>query len=448
MRVLLVSPNREQLPDPVFPLGLSYIAAALKKHGHELRVADLCFSEDTDREIRNAVAAFDPEVIGISLRNIDDVAWPKRHSHLNEYREVVESVRKYTTAPVVLGGSGFTIMPGRFMEYLRADYGIAGEGEKAFPELISRLEAVKGGKKPSLKIPGVIRPRARLRELDAVVPDRTCFDIAAYYRFGGMLNIQTKRGCPFRCIYCTYPVIDGKRVRMRSPASVADEVSGLTEKTGVSHFFFTDSIFNYPVSHAEAVCREIIKRRVNIRWSCYLNPAYMTGRLAELMLKAGCTGVEFGTDSLVDKTLMLMGKNFTFAQIKKASALCRRHGLRFCHFLFAGGPGDDNETVRTNLGRLDDINPDAAVIMAGIRIYPNTRLSEMAAADLGIRDIGLDPVFYLSKNIADIDSIAQEVSKRRRWVMPGYEINIYPRLQRKLREQGIKGSLWEELSKR
>jgi radical SAM superfamily enzyme YgiQ (UPF0313 family) len=447
MRVLLVSPNREQLPDPVFPLGLSYIAAALKKHGHALRVADLCFSEDTDREIRNAVAAFDPEVIGISLRNIDDVAWPKRHSHLNEYREVVESVRKYTTAPVVLGGSGFTIMPGHFMEYLRADYGIAGEGEKAFPQLISRLEAVKSGRKPSLKIPGVIRPRARLGELDAVVPDRTCFDIAATTASAECQHTD-KTGCPFRCIYCTYPFIDGKRVRMRSPASVAAEISGLNEDTGVSHFFFSDSIFNYPVSHAEAVCREIIKRRVSISWSCYLNPAYMTGRLAELMLKAGCTGVEFGVDSLVDKTLMLMGKNFTFAQIKKASAICRRHGLRFCHFLFAGGPGDDSETVRTNLGRLDDINPDAAVIMAGIRIYPNTRLSEMAHADLGIRDIGLEPVFYLSKNIVDIDSIAQEVSKRRHWVMPGYEINLYPRLQRKLRERGIKGSLWEELSKR
>lgn len=448
MKVLLVSPNRELLPDPVFPLGLSYIAAALKKHGHILHILDLCFSEDLECDIRKAIEDFRPEVIGISLRNIDDVAWPKKHSYLNEYREVIETIRKYSTAPVVLGGSGFQIMPEHFMEYLQADYGIAGEGEKAFPELLSKIEAGKSRRKPYPKILRIFRPRARLREMDSVVPDRSCFDTEAYYRFGGMLNIQTKRGCPFQCIYCTYPGLEGRKVRMRSAASVADELLKITAETGACHFFFSDSIFNYPVSHAEAVCREIIARRISVQWSCYGNPAYITDRLAELMAKAGCTGVEFGTDSLVDESLTRMGKNFTFSRIKKASEICRRQGLKFCHFLFAGAPGDDDETVRTNIKRLDEINPDAAVIMAGIRIFPGTRLSEMAREDLGITDIGLAPVFYLSNKITDINGISDEVSKRRRWIMPGYGINMYPRLQKRLRERGIKGSLWEELSKR
>ncbi len=440
MKVLLVSPNREHLPDPVFPLGLAYIAAAVKRSGHEVKVADLCFSDDIDRDIRESVNGFLPDIVGVSLRNIDDVAYPKKHSYLKEYRDAIEIIRKFTSAPVVLGGSGFTIMPEQFMKELHADYGIAGEGEKAFPELIENLQK---------SVRGIHSSRTKIKNIDDIMPDREILDCESYYRLGGMLNIQTKRGCPFRCIYCTYPMIEGRTVRIRSPLSVADEIEDVIEKTGVRHLFIVDSTFNYPVSHAMAVCDEIIKRRLDIKWSCYANPRHMTERLAGAMARAGCTGIEFGTDSLTDEGLSIMGKDFNYEKVKKASGICRKNGIKFCHFIFAGSPGDNEETVKTNIDRLDELNPDAAVIMAGIRIFPGTRLAEIAKEDLGISDIGLKPVFYMSKNVSKkIDGIAEFVSKRRNWVMPGYEINIYPRLQKRLRERGIKGSLWEELSKR
>lgn len=445
MRVLLVSPNREHVPDPVFPIGLAYIASAVMKHGHEVRTADLCFCNDIDRCIKETISSFSPEVIGISLRNIDDVSYPKKHSYLHEYVEAVDTVRKYSDAPVVLGGSGFTIMPELFMKHLKADFGITGEGEESFPELLRKLSA---GGRAAQSMPAVCSSPGRIQAVDDIVPDRTLFDSNAYYSLGGMLNIQTKRGCPFNCIYCTYPNIEGKKVRMRSPASVADELEQLTSMTGIVHFFIVDSIFNHPVEHAEAVCTEIIHRGLQIKWSCYANPACMTERLAGLMAKAGCTGVEFGTDSLVDDILNSLGKNFTFTDVKKASSYCREHGIKFCHFIFAGSPGDNEETVKNTMERLEEINPDAAVIMAGIRIFPGTRLAEMARHDLGISDIGLEPVFYISKNTPDTNSIAETVSGKRHWVMPGYEINLYPKLQKKLRQKGIKGALWEELSKR
>lgn len=481
MKVLLVSPNREHLPDPVFPLGLAYIAAAVKRSGHEVKVADLCFSDDIDRDIRESVNGFPPDIVGVSLRNIDDVAYPKKHSYLKEYRDAIEIIRKFTSAPVVLGGSGFTIMPEQFMKELHADYGIAGEGEKAFPELIERIglgnivedtrfvmsricfgasfleERFPTGGNDDLKVFSrrnnisrfIYSSRTRIKNIDDTLPERVSFDCESYYRLGGMLNIQTKRGCPFRCIYCTYPMIEGRTVRIRSPLSVADEIETIIENTGVRHLFIVDSTFNYPVSHAMAVCDEIIKRRLDIKWSCYANPRHMTERLAGAMAKAGCTGIEFGTDSLTDEGLSIMGKDFNYEKVKKASVICRKNGIKFCHFIFAGSPGDNEETVKTNIDRLDELNPDAAVIMAGIRIFPGTRLAEIAKEDLGISDIGLKPVFYMSKNVSKkIDSIAEIVSGNRNWVMPGYEINIYPRLQKRLRERGIKGSLWEELSKR
>ena len=439
MRVLLVSPNREHLPDPVFPLGLSYIASALKNHGHAVRAIDLCFSEDMDNDIRETINAFQPEVIGMSLRNVDDVCFPKQHSYLEEYQVTISSLRRYSSAPIVLGGSGFTIMPEAFMQELGADFGIVGEGEKAFPELLRRL----GDREEE-----IVRSPERLKDLDCVVPDRELFDSSAYYRLGGMLNLQTKRGCPFKCIYCTYPLVEGRTVRMRSPHSVADEIEQIIAATGARHLFFVDSIFNYPVSHAKAVCDEIIRRSLNIQWSCYANPAYMTEDLADAMVRAGCTAVEFGTDSLVDEMLRNMGKSFTFSKVRKASAICKKSGLKFCHFIFAGSPGDTDETINLTLARLEELEPDAAVIMAGIRIFPGTTLAEHARQDLGIADIGLTPVFYHSRTLTDYDKVAEAVSKKKNWIMPGYEINFHPRLQKKLREHGIKGSLWEGLGKR
>jgi len=463
MNVLLVSPNREHLPDPVFPLGLSYLASALREHDHNVRMLDLCFSEHMDSDIQKVITDFQPDVIGMSLRNIDDVCYPKQHSYLQEYKTTIGSLRRYSRAPIALGGSGFTIMPEAFMQELGADFGIIGEGEKAFPELLKKITSPAKSESKIAAASHVLPPfqggnewgkdriissRSRIKDLDRVLPDRELFDSSSYYRLGGMLNIQTKRGCPFKCIYCTYPKVEGKTVRMRSPQSVADEMEAIIANTGARHFFIVDSIFNYPVSHAKSVCDEIIRRRLDIQWSCYANPAHMTEELADAMVRAGCTGVEFGTDSLVDELLRNLGKSFTFNKVRKASDICRARGLKFCHFIFAGSPGDTDETIKMTLARLEEIAPDAAVIMAGIRIFPGTVLAEHARQDLGIADIGLKPVFYHSKKLVDYDEVAEAVSKKKNWIMPGYEINFYPRLQKKLREHGIKGSLWEGLGKR
>ena len=443
MRVLLISPNREHLPDPAFPLGLAYIAAALKRHGHLVHMLDLCFAADPEQAIAEDIAAFRPEIIGMSLRNIDDVAYPKKHSYLHDYRSAMAAVRRHTSAPVVLGGSGFTIMPAAFMRELGADFGIAGEGERAFPQLLKDLSSNRQTENGS-----IYTAKTRIGQLDRTFPDRSLFDNAAYYHLGGMLNIQTKRGCPFRCIYCTYPRVEGKRMRLRNPEAVADELEQIRDQTGARHFFIVDSIFNYPVAHAEAVCNEIIKRSLDISWSCYASPAYMTGKLADIMAHAGCTGIEFGADSLEDTVLKGLGKNFTVRNVQEASDICRSSGLKFCHFVFAGAPGDTDETIHATMERLEELQPDAAVVMTGIRIFPGTVLADRARHELGISEPGLDPIFYLSPQLGDYDSIREKISRRKNWIMPGYEINIHSRLQRKLREGGIKGPLWENLSKK
>ncbi len=450
MRVLLISPNRERLPDPVFPLGLSYVASALKEADCEVKALDLFFEDDIKKAITTTIEDFAPQLIGLSLRNIDDVSFPRSVSYIPLYREVIQHCRESSDAPIVAGGSGFTIMPAECMKALDIDYGVIGEGEGAMVLLVRHLKGETGLPDGIVAREGPLKPPSRSAQWQTIRPDRRLFNIKEYYNVGGMLNIQTKRGCPFGCIYCSYPKIEGRNVRVRSPEDVIDEMENIVKEHNIHHFFIVDSVFNYPRDYAIRFCRLMIERGLEVHWSCYATPGLMDGELIELMIKAGCEGVEFGTDSLDDPVLEALGKGFRYAQVKAVSEECKKAGLSFCHFVFIGSPGEDSESLEKTLERLCSLEADSSVIMAGIRIFPDTALAKRAEEELGIKDIGLEPVYYFSPRIiGDIDKIVDRISSEHPdWVFPGFEINFNERLQRLLRRAGKKGTLWSGISER
>ena len=446
MRVLLVSPNVESLPDPVFPIGLSYIAGALNDSQIEYQVLDLCFVQDYERAIQSALDSFQPDVAGLSLRNIDNVSYPNYVSYLSFYRQVVEAIRRRGQILVIVGGSGFSLMPEEILEYLGADFGIAGEGELSFVRLINQLKEENDLHQTSR--PRVIQShREIIADLDDLpIPDRSGFDNEMYLQRGGMGNIQTKRGCPFKCIYCSYPIIEGKEVRLRTPRLICDEIERLLEH-GIDNIFIVDSTFNHPVEHAQSVCKEITSRKLEISWSCYANPRFVTKELIDLMLSAGCTGVEFGSDAANETMLANLCKGFTVDDLRRASTICQQSGISFCHSLLLGGPGETMETVHQTLNTVVDMSPTAVICMIGIGVFPGTRLYHIALEE-GITDPEenfLKPVFYLSPAIEKeiLPFIKEFSSKQRTWIFPGLNINMSVALQKKLRRFGIKGPLWE-----
>jgi len=261
VRLLLVSANQERSPDPVAPLGLCYVATAAAEAGHEVRVLDLCFSDNVDADIRAAVAGHRPEAIGISLRNVDNCAYPDTVSYLTHYRRVVDDCRAVSAVPLILGGSAFTTMPGHYLPALAVPYGVVGEGEIAFVRLLERL----GARADPRDVGGVatwdagsgrvtVAPPVWLSSLDALGADRRWIDNRLYLERGGMGNLQTKRGCHYKCTFCAYPVIEGRGMRMRDPARIAAEVESLLDDHGVDQLFIVDSIFNAPRGYAERVC--------------------------------------------------------------------------------------------------------------------------------------------------------------------------------------------------
>ncbi len=161
-------------------------------------------------------------------------------------------------------------MPEAIIQYLSADGGMVGEGEEVFPKALMAL-AARGNDFPAKikRVGEFIVPHSGkpfrpvwIQDLDSLPPpDWDCLDLKKYFSQGGMGNLQTKRGGPFGCIYCTYPLIEGKKMRLRSPGRVAQEAEALIQR-GVENAFIVDNIFNYPETHAREVCRIFIEKRI------------------------------------------------------------------------------------------------------------------------------------------------------------------------------------------
>ena len=464
MDLLLISANRETFPDPVYPLGAAYVGDAARKAGHQVRTKDLMWEADPPRSLLEEIRRRPPEAVALSFRNLDNAAWPLTRNYLPSYRLLVRSLRKAlasTETPIILGGSAFSLLPDLLLEELDGDYGVTGEGEKSLPLLLEALEhgssldgipglvRRQGPGEPALLNPpffrtdpsaGMIRP----------APDRSLFDLPRYVRSGGMANIQTKRGCPFNCKYCTYPLLEGGTFRLRAAGEVADELEELVRKDKIRSFFIVDSVFNAPPEHAEAVCEEVLRRNLKVRWSCYVTPAGLTRNLLSIMKQAGCDGIELGTDSAEQGAMAGLGKSFSVSHLTETARWCRELSLPVCHTLLFGGPGETLRSVRETLRTVDDTAPTAVVAMAGIRVYPDTPMATLAESRglVKKRRDYLDPVFYIEPGLEEdlSETLLSFAKSRGNWVLPGISIPYKPITQKLIRRIGYKKPLWHLLA--
>lgn len=451
-RILLLNANRCAAPDPVFPLGLAHLSAALRAAGHECVWLDrLGDAARFDELLLNSRA----EYVCISLRNIDDVLIRKKQTFFNELASLTAQIRQALNCPVVLGGSGFSIFPATLLTAAEADFGVAGEGETALPALLSALEAGEDYE----KIPGLVFRRGHQVVVNPPAPaplpaaltesDRPARLVDFYQRSGSMLNLQTQRGCAFRCCYCTYPVIEGRRHRRRSAEAVAEEFAQL-EKTGAKYVFIVDSVFNSSARHVTEVCEALLRRDLHLPWGCFLRPQGLTPELMRLMARAGLAHIEFGSDSFCDTVLAAYGKDLLFDDILHSSELARGEKLDYCHFLIAGGPGETLDTLEEGFTNAQRLNGAVILAVAGMRIYPGTRLHEQALAEgrLTRATSLLAPVYYLSPHLTERQVFTKLEDFARRspnWIV-GDPDPAYEKLVGRLRQRGVAGPLWSYFS--
>lgn len=436
MRIAFVSPNREHLPDPVLPLGVLYMMGVVGET-HERTLIDLCFEDKPLQTLADRLSEFGPDLVAVSMRNIQNADYTDTGTTLAYYDEIMRTVRQHTGAPVVMGGGGFSLIPVELMVRFCLDYGITGEGERAFAELVARLAE---GSHDVTGIPNLLGGRnapqgGGLYErefLDLrrnIQPDRHWVD-PRYYQYSGITSIQTKRGCAMQCDYCTYPLIEGRAIRQRVGDVVADEWEAMIEEhPAIDHVFIVDSVFNLPPHHAREVCDALISRRIETPWTCYLNPVRFDQGLADAMARSGCKGVEIGSDSGTNEGLTRLKKGFTTEKIRQTSRICRSAGIKDCHTFILGTRGESLDDVKRSLDFIEDLDPYSAILMA----YKDDReaVDDKLAAELG------------AFRALVLETIRVHAAPKTRWVVPSLGMRFSRRLFSALRKGGIRGPLWQ-----
>jgi len=466
--VLLVNTNR--LRPAVGPIGLDYTADVLREHGVGVRLLDLCFEEDVEQAIASALGRSEPLLVGLTLRNTDDCYLASGEDFVPGFARVVESVRRHTEAPVVVGGSGYSVFPEAILRASGADYGIAGDGEVALAELAGALaDGGEAGEVPGLVWTegGEVRRNAPWLGEISELPRRArgLLDNERYFAEGGQAGVETKRGCDRGCIYCADPVGKGRRVRVRSPEQVAEEFETLLAR-GIDHFHLCDSEFNVPEEHSRACIAALQERGIGTtaRWYGYAKPPIGTALAAE-MRAAGCVGMNFGADSGDDEMLARLGRDFRVEDLEGTARACRAAGIAFMYDLLLGGPGETRETAARTIEVMKRISPDRVGVSLGVRIYPGTRLAEMVrsegpaerSANLqgeveGNADF-MRPVFYLSAELGEDAAgyVARLVGGDQRFFFPtadaGTEAYNYSDNERLVSaiKVGYRGAYWDIL---
>jgi radical SAM superfamily enzyme YgiQ (UPF0313 family) len=405
VRVLLISAMDEsgELAAPL-PIGLACVAAATERAGHDVRLLSFAATGEAASLLADAVLQFGPDVIGISARNIDDQNMQDPHFLLASLQELVAACRRVSSAPIVLGGAGYSIFPRPALTYLHADMGIKGEGEMAFPALLSWIEhGAQGSPPPGTYLRnGICTTTAFAPSLDAFPLPKPSF----WLEFSGAqalrIPVQSRRGCPLDCIYCSTSTIEGRPIRKRSPESVVSWLSQLRAH-GFRSFHFVDNTFNLPPSYAKDLCRRLIEADLGLDWWAIVYPKWVDPELAELMAKAGCTLVSLGFESGSEPVLKQLNKRFSCADVRTVSETLSATGIKRNGFLLLGAPGETRETVEQSLAFADSLHLDGLKVTVGLRIYPGTALHSLAVAEGVVRadDDLLSPRFYLTTGLQD-----------------------------------------------
>ena len=448
-KLLFISANRYAIPYPVYPLGISYIYAFLKEKLPDYTIGIFDSNLHAPGSLNDFLLDFNPDYIALSLRNIDDVNSYTRESFISGYKVITDSIRQVTRVPLIIGGSAFSIYPRELFAFLQPDYGIHGEGEESIYQLLMSLDSGT----PDLGIDGLV-----YQDADKIVVNNRKhfintpnlgFDkelLGFYWDKAGMVNVQTKRGCPYNCIYCTYPLIEGHNVRTLDPEKIVHTLQDLYENYQVDYVFFTDSVFNISNAFNTELAYKLIASKLPMHWGAYFSPHNLSLDNLKLFVEAGLTHVEFGTESLSDITLRSYGKHFDVDEVVRISDYCNQAGVYFCHFMIIGGYGETEATVNESFENSKRIENTVFFPFVGMRIYPGTRLQQIAIAE-GIIHAGdnlLEPVYYLAPGIR-YDTLRERAEQTgRRWVFPDEDMaGIMNRLRGKKR----KGSLWHYLKK-
>jgi len=429
MRILLIATNRHKhlngrMNAQPLPIGLAYIAGYLDPTRHTVKMLDLMFSEDNYlEEVEHSVRAFQPELVGISIRNLSNHSYLDPQWQLPITKAVIERLRATTKAPIVCGGPAFSILPKECFAYVAPDLGIAGDAGETFAELADRLE----GDEPSyVDLPGLVyRQGSQIVSNEASRPSQFSkpprlddLDMTKYRQAGFGIGVLTKLGGFY---YASAPsgaqTEDGAWRVIRPIAEIVQEVKDLEVRFALRKVFFIDNCFNIPLAHAKALCQALIDAHPKVHWNTVLAPHGCDAELVQLMKQAGCAlvllvgmGGERRAGAALDESLQ---------PLLETCRLCEAGGLHYTITQTFGEPGETCETVERKLAFVRSLKPAMANIRIGVSILPGTAVAARAREEGIIADEAdlIRPTFYLAAAVRDwiVDYLKAEAAQNTRW---------------------------------
>ncbi len=428
MKILLIATNRHQrlmsrMDARPLPIGLAYIAGHLDPERHQLKVLDLMFSDDYLADVAAAVAAFQPDLVGLSLRNLSNQSYLDPQWALPITKEVIGRVREVSRAPIVCGGPAFSLLPRECFAYLEPDLGLAGDAGETFAELAGRLEI---GEPSYLDLPGLVyREEGQIRyngmrcSSEFSRPPRfDQLDLVRYQRAGFGIGVLTKLGD------FSYPTGPGAEPPEKSAwrvirpiDAVVQEVQDLEQRYGLRKVFFIDNGFNVPLSHAKELCHALTGAGLKLRWNTNLAPYSCDAELVGMMKRAGCALVLMGNMRGDGHDGLSLGE-----RLDPLLETCRRCEEGDLHYTISqrfGEPGETRQSVEQKLDFLRGIRPSLANLRVGVSIMPGTREARLAREEGLIADESdlIRPTFYLAPEVRDWigDYLREQAAGQPRW---------------------------------
>ena len=438
MRILLVATNRHnrwmsrQEVRPL-PIGLAYVAAYVDPERHSLRVLDLMFADDYLAETEAVVREFQPQLVGISIRNLDNGSYVDPQSVLPVTKGVIQRIRACSDATITCGGPAFSNLPQACFSYLEPDVGLAGDAAETFADLADLLEQGK----PYSQLSGVvyrengdIKTASQRASSGLTRPPRLDdLDLARYRQAGFGVGVITKLGWYSSTV--ASPGTNDQERLVRTLDEVVAEVRRLQQRHDLQEFFFIDQAFNRPIDYAKDLCRRLIdeKPSINIKWNTNLRPEECDQELVSLMVKSGCQMVLVGGanvpapatgEDAVEGEARLANE---VASLQRLCDLCQSEGLPYAITQGFGEPGESQGTINAKLDFLSSTaGPERAAhvtLRVGNRLLPSTDLTARAIRE-GVIDKDADllmPVFYLSPQVREtlVDTLQTAARAHPNW---------------------------------
>ncbi len=419
--------------DVLVPLGLCYLAAAIRKEGHSVAILDAEAERLSVDGVVDRIAELDPAILGLSAATVS----------VHRAAAVADGAKSRRPAMrAILGGTHVTAVPEETLRRFPVfDVGVLGEGEITLVELLKQI--LGGG--AWTDVPGLVvrdgdairrtAPRPPIGDLDSLPPP--AWDLlssfpgryvpsAHAYRGLPAPSLVTSRGCHGRCIFCDNAVF-GRRTRLHSSGAVVAMMRELVERYGVREVGIEDDNFLFSRRRVEEICDEMIRRELRLAWNCYLRVDLVDLDILRQMRAAGCWQIAYGVESGSQRVRDFLRKDNTIEQCRAAIAATRQAGIRAKGLFMVGipteTPAEWAETHKFILkAGFDDFSLMYFTPLPGSAVAG--RIAEFGALDDDWRKMSLYSPVFVPHGLT-----RRELVRRRRWAFQRFYFRPRPLLR-------------------